>query len=187
MASDERRAGWRSWLDQAFTIKPQEVDRFDPVREAAKRSKEVPQILQLLVAGRESRNEDLTSATALRLRKGYLLVTRTYASHDQRFNRGWGVPEWTRLTQVEPTVEAVRAASRFKLDTFIRRELPGIKYRVKFAAAVLEHYATAPATPEERRAIKPKVRELNRTFLLFEREAGLVRWAFDSEEGPPPW
>lgn len=164
--------GWRSWVNPQVTVTVEEADCYRPVQEAGKRAQEATQILQLLCAGRDSENQDLTSSTGLRLRKSFLIIVRTYASHQDRFDRDWGIPTWHRLSEVQEATgrKAAEAILRFQLDEFLERQLTGIRHRVAICAAVCEHFA-------ELKVPRSKTRELNQVLSLFAQEVRMVEWA----------
>lgn len=147
-------------------------EEYAPLELAATRAKESVYLLQLLVTGRDSENMDLRGPMALRLRRSYLAVVRAYRAHDVKFERGWEIPEWPTIDDVSKLRDRKPVMS-WTLDGWLKTEVPKVRARAAFHAAVIEHVRN------DKSVRRPERRTLNAIMALFGKEADYVGWTLD--------
>lgn len=168
---DER---WSAkWEDPDLVAEAEEVSAYDPVLIAQARITYARDLLQLLVAGKDSENPSLRDRRALHLRRAYLSVVGQWRSHEERHQRGLVVPDWRTLAEVPPLPDGKRVMS-FSMARWEREDVPELEHIVAVHFAITEAVRSSGARRSE-------VKKLRSIGLSLGKELDYVRWATGEE------
>lgn len=165
---------YEAWHDPELVVSAADLASYEPLEVAKQRAEDVAYLLRFLVTGRDSENVDMKTAIALRLRKSYIKLVAAYRTHDEKYDRGWNVPDWRTPDDV-PTLEGKQRAgvSSWTLDRWYRTEMPQIEYRAQLHAAALA------SRWDDRTFRRPERKTYNAIMALLGKELDYARWAFE--------
>lgn len=155
----------------------EEVISFDPIEACERRLKYATTFLRVLVAGRDSENEDLRSKLARGLRSRYLFLVHAYAGHDARWDRGWAVPSWPTLEDVEVGTPHRRMVAEFSWDKWLLTAVPELRHTAALHFAAIEAVYSTDST-------RPVRKRYNTTLALVTQELKGVLWATEAAALP---